>query len=202
MDSNYDHGEPLPLENNLVLVFQETKSAIETKETPTRTHFPGEIDDQSPEKKRRLTIEQVNLLEKSFEEENKLEPERKTELAKKLGLPQRQVAVWFQNRKARCKIKQIERDYDILKACYDSLMEKHESVISENEILKSKVLTLTEMLLPATNQTQRNLQDKLNSKGDDETMSSSTTLMPLANQDYLSNIDQSFTWWVWPSNLK
>ena len=80
------------------------------------------------------------MLEKSFEEENKLVPERKTELAKMLGLPQRQVAVWFQNRKARCKIMKIERDYDVLKACYDSLLAKHESVISENEKLKSKVI--------------------------------------------------------------
>ncbi|XP_024014666.1 homeobox-leucine zipper protein HAT5-like [Eutrema salsugineum] len=152
-------------------------------------------------KKRRLTTEQVNLLEKSFGEENKLEPERKIELARKLGLPQRQVAVWFQNRKARCKIKQTERDYDILKACYDSLLAKHETVISENEKLKSKVLNLTQMLLPATNQTQRNFQDKISSKSD-ETMSSSTSLIPLANEDYLTNIDQSFSWWVWPSNLK
>uniref|UniRef100_A0A8R7VER2 Homeobox-leucine zipper protein n=1 Tax=Triticum urartu TaxID=4572 RepID=A0A8R7VER2_TRIUA len=43
-------------------------------------------DEQLPEKKRRLTPEQVHLLERSFEEENKLEPERKTELARKLGL--------------------------------------------------------------------------------------------------------------------
>uniref|UniRef100_A0A1J3EYU0 Homeobox-leucine zipper protein n=1 Tax=Noccaea caerulescens TaxID=107243 RepID=A0A1J3EYU0_NOCCA len=200
MDSNYDqeasHGKSLSLEN-LVLIFQGTKPAMEVKETQT-----CELDDQSsPQKKRRLTIDQVNLLEKSFEEENKLEPERKIELAKKLGLPQRQVAVWFQNRKARCKIKQIERDYHILKACYDSLLAKHESVISENEKLKSKVLTLTEMLLPATNQTQRNFQDKLNLKGD-ETMSSSTASVPLANEDYFTNINESFSWWVWPSNLK
>lgn len=173
----------------------------------------------------------MNLLEKSFEEENKLEPERKIELAKKLGLPQRQVAVWFQNRKARSKIKQIERDYDVLKACYDSLLAKHESIISENEKLKSKVckssiffmasidknsaqfltlflrdfllqvVTLTEMLLPATNQTHRNIQDKLSSK-DDETMSCSTASVPLANEDYFTNINESFSWWVWPSNLK
>ncbi|KAJ0255135.1 Homeobox domain-containing protein [Hirschfeldia incana] len=167
----------------------------------SRSAPTGEIDSQPSEKKRRLTIEQVNLLEKSFEEENKLEPERKTELAKKLGLPQRQVAVWFQNRKARCKIQQIERDYDVLKACYDSLLAKHESVISENEKLKSKVLTLTEMLLPATHQTQRNLQGKLNSKGDNETTSSSTALVPLANNHYFTNVDESFGWWVWPSNL-
>ncbi|VVB09356.1 unnamed protein product [Arabis nemorensis] len=195
MDSNYDqeafHGKSISLEN-LLLVLQGTKS----------TNLSRELNNQSPEKKRRLTIDQVNLLEKSFEEENKLEPERKLELAKKLGLPQRQVAVWFQNRKARCKIQRIERDYHILKACYDSLLAKHELVISENEKLKSNVLTLTEMLLPATNQTQRNFQDKLNTKGDDETMSSSTAFIPLVNDDYHTNIDESFGLWVWPSNLK
>ncbi|CAN6934003.1 hypothetical protein Bca4012_099285 [Brassica carinata] len=171
------------------------------QESRSRSAPTGEIDNQPAEKKRRLTVEQVNMLEKSFEEENKLEPERKTELAKMLGLPQRQVAVWFQNRKARCKIMKIERDYDVLKACYDSLLAKHESVISENEKLKSKVFTLTEMLLPAAHQTQRNLQGKLNSKGDDETMSSSTALVPLANDHYFTNVDETFGWWVWPSNL-
>ncbi|KAL0385698.1 UNVERIFIED_CONTAM: Homeobox-leucine zipper protein HAT5 [Sesamum radiatum] len=44
-----------------------------------------------PEKKRRLTPNQVQFLEKSFDEENKLEPERKLQLAKELGLQPRQV---------------------------------------------------------------------------------------------------------------
>ncbi|CAH8380261.1 unnamed protein product [Eruca vesicaria subsp. sativa] len=169
------------------------------RESRSRSAPTGEIDNQPAEKKRRLTFEQVNMLEKSFEEENKLEPERKTVLAKMLGLPQRQVAVWFQNRKARCKVKQIERDYDVLKACYDSLLAKHESVVSENEKLRSKVLTLTEILRPATNQTQRHFQHKLKSKTDDETMSSSTALVPLANDYYFTHIDESFDWWVWPT---
>ncbi|WCJ20952.1 Homeobox-leucine zipper protein HAT5 [Euphorbia peplus] len=103
-------------------------------------------DDQLPEKKRRLTQEQVNMLEKSFEEENKLEPERKTQLAKKLGLQPRQVAVWFQNRRARWKTKQLEKDYDLLKASYDSLLSNYDSVTKENDNLKSQVLSLAEKL--------------------------------------------------------
>lgn len=53
-----------------------------------------DIDDclHQPGKKRRLSITQVQFLEKSFEVENKLEPERKVQLAKEIGLQPRQVA--------------------------------------------------------------------------------------------------------------
>ncbi|KAK0591170.1 hypothetical protein LWI29_036443 [Acer saccharum] len=101
-------------------------------------------DDQSPEKKRRLTPDQVQMLEKSFETENKLEPERKTQLAKKLGLQPRQVAVWFQNRRARWKTKQLERDYDVLKSSYDALRSNYDTLVKENDKLKSEVVSLTE----------------------------------------------------------
>lgn len=103
-------------------------------------------EEQLPEKKRRLTQEQVDLLEKSFEAENKLEPDRKTQLAKKLGLQPRQVAVWFQNRRARWKTKQLERDYDLLKASYDSLLSDYDAAVKQNERLKSEVVSLTEKL--------------------------------------------------------
>lgn len=104
------------------------------------------VDEQLPEKKRRLTSEQVTMLEKCFEEENKLEPERKTELAKRLGLQPRQVAVWFQNRRARSKTKQLERDYDILKAAYDDLRLIHESLVKENDKLISEGRSLKERI--------------------------------------------------------
>ncbi|KAF8092340.1 hypothetical protein N665_0417s0037 [Sinapis alba] len=101
-------------------------------------------DDQTPDKKRRLTHEQVHLLEKSFERENKLEPERKTQLAKKLGLQPRQVSVWFQNRRARWKTKQLERDFILLKSSYDQLLSNYDSILNDNHLLRSQVTSLAD----------------------------------------------------------
>lgn len=94
----------------------------------------------SGEKKRRLSAEQVRALEKNFELENKLEPERKARLAQTLGLQPRQVAVWFQNRRARWKTKQLERDYAALKSRYDSLRHEYDSLLRCNESLITDVL--------------------------------------------------------------
>ncbi|KAL3684228.1 hypothetical protein R1sor_002250 [Riccia sorocarpa] len=98
------------------------------------------------EKKRRLSVDQVRSLEKNFELENKLEPERKMQLARELGLQPRQVAVWFQNRRARWKTKQLERDYDVLKADYDNLKLSFDSIVAEKEKLQAEVLQLTKRL--------------------------------------------------------
>lgn len=83
-------------------------------------------------KKRRLTMEQVRYLESSFESENKLEPERKAHIAHKLGLQPRQVAVWFQNRRARSKSKQLERDFTALKADYRAVIVENEKLQAEH----------------------------------------------------------------------
>jgi homeobox-leucine zipper protein len=92
------------------------------------------------EKKRRLSSEQVRALERSFEVENKLEPERKARLARDLGLQPRQVAVWFQNRRARWKTKQLERDYSALRQSYDALRHDHDALRRDKDALLAEVV--------------------------------------------------------------
>uniref|UniRef100_A0A7N0VLR5 Homeobox-leucine zipper protein n=1 Tax=Kalanchoe fedtschenkoi TaxID=63787 RepID=A0A7N0VLR5_KALFE len=105
-------------------------------------------------KKRRLSVDQVQFLERSFEAENKLEPDRKIQLAKELGLQPRQVAIWFQNRRARWKTKQMEKDYDALQASYNSLKSSCEALVEENENLKAEVVALSEKLASKENPSQ------------------------------------------------
>ncbi|KAJ6709536.1 HOMEOBOX-LEUCINE ZIPPER PROTEIN [Salix koriyanagi] len=99
------------------------------------------------EKKRRLNLHQVKALEKNFEMENKLEPERKLKLAGELGLQPRQVAIWFQNRRARWKTKQLERDYGTLKASYEALKLDYSNLEQKNEVLAQKVKELKAKLM-------------------------------------------------------
>jgi hypothetical protein len=47
-------------------------------------------------KKRWFTFKQVQLLERNFKSENKLELEKKMQLAMELGLQWQQVTIWFQ----------------------------------------------------------------------------------------------------------
>ncbi|KAJ9187551.1 hypothetical protein P3X46_002993 [Hevea brasiliensis] len=100
-----------------------------------------------PGKKRRLTAGQVQFLERNFDVENKLDPERKIQLAKELGLQPRQVAIWFQNRRARFKNKQLEKDYDSLKTSYDRLKGDYDNLLKEKENLKIELVSLKAKLL-------------------------------------------------------
>lgn len=99
----------------------------------------GEGSVQIGEKKKRLSMEQVKALEKSFEVGNKLEPERKLELAKALGLQPRQIAIWFQNRRARWKTKNLEKEYDSLKKQFDALKAHNDALNLQNQKLHAEV---------------------------------------------------------------
>lgn len=90
-------------------------------------------------KKRKLSAEQVNLLELNFGSEHKLESERKDRLASELGLDPRQVAVWFQNRRARWKNKKLEEEYS-------SLKKSHDAVVVEKCRLESEVNILSPLM--------------------------------------------------------
>ncbi|PUZ72670.1 hypothetical protein GQ55_2G413100 [Panicum hallii var. hallii] len=96
----------------------------------------GELDGGGDPKKRRLSDEQVEMLELSFREERKLETGRKVHLAAELGLDPKQVAVWFQNRRARHKSKLLEEEFAKLKQAHDAAI-LHKCHL-ENEVMRLK----------------------------------------------------------------
>ncbi|KAG2542338.1 homeobox-leucine zipper protein HOX19-like isoform X2 [Panicum virgatum] len=94
-------------------------------------------DDGSTRKKLRLTKEQSALLEDRFKEHSTLNPKQKVALAKQLNLRPRQVEVWFQNRRARTKLKQTEVDCEFLKRCCESLTEENRRLQRELQELRA-----------------------------------------------------------------
>ncbi|KAD4586269.1 hypothetical protein E3N88_23870 [Mikania micrantha] len=88
-------------------------------------------------KKLKLTKKQSFVLEESFKQHSTLNPKEKQTLAKSLNLQPRQVEIWFQNRRARTKLKQNEVDCALLKKCYEALT-------SDNMRLKREIHQLKE----------------------------------------------------------
>ncbi|XP_019158787.1 PREDICTED: homeobox-leucine zipper protein HOX11-like isoform X2 [Ipomoea nil] len=88
-------------------------------------------------KKLRLSKQQSAFLEESFKENHTLNPKQKLALAKQLNLRPRQVEVWFQNRRARTKLKQTEIDCDYLKRCCETLTEENKRLHKELQELRA-----------------------------------------------------------------
>ncbi|XP_006290380.2 homeobox-leucine zipper protein ATHB-17 [Capsella rubella] len=90
-----------------------------------------------PRKKLRLTREQSRLLEDSFRQNHTLNPKQKEALAQHLMLRPRQIEVWFQNRRARSKLKQTEMECEYLKRWFGSLTEQNHRLHREVEELRA-----------------------------------------------------------------
>ncbi|XP_038883822.1 homeobox-leucine zipper protein ATHB-22-like [Benincasa hispida] len=133
------------------------------------------------QKKKRLNQDQLEALERSFQEEVKLDPDRKMKLSKELGLQPRQIAVWFQNRRARWKTKQLEHLYDTLKQQFDTIsMEKHN--------LQQEVMKLRSMLKEqATTRNQGSMA--YTDVSGEETMVECTSVEVLSCNNYIYHVE-------------
>ena len=98
------------------------------------------------DRKKRFSEEQIKSLESMFATQTKLEPRQKLQLARELGLQPRQVAIWFQNKRARWKSKQLERQYAALRDDYDALLSSYDQLKKDKQALLNQLEKLAEML--------------------------------------------------------
>uniref|UniRef100_A0A1J3JRQ6 Homeobox-leucine zipper protein HAT4 n=1 Tax=Noccaea caerulescens TaxID=107243 RepID=A0A1J3JRQ6_NOCCA len=98
-------------------------------------------DGDNSRKKLRLSKDQSAILEETFKDHSTLNPKQKQALAKQLGLRARQVEVWFQNRRARTKLKQTEVDCEFLRRCCENLTEENRRLQKEVTELRSLKLS-------------------------------------------------------------
>ncbi|CAI9783690.1 unnamed protein product [Fraxinus pennsylvanica] len=101
---------------------------------------------QSQTPKKRLTSNQVRLLETSFNVNSKLDPDIKSQLALQLGVPPRQVAIWYQNKRAREKNQSLEIDHKILQVRLENILSHNARLQGEVARLKDELNKVQEML--------------------------------------------------------
>ncbi|KAL0908359.1 hypothetical protein M5K25_022849 [Dendrobium thyrsiflorum] len=106
-------------------------------EERSSSRFSDEEENGGARKKLRLSKEQSAFLEESFKQHSTLKPKQKSALAKQLNLRPRQVEVWFQNRRARTKLKQTEVDCEYLKRCCEALTEENRRLQKELSELRA-----------------------------------------------------------------
>ncbi|MCD7452704.1 hypothetical protein HAX54_017828 [Datura stramonium] len=148
-----DHEEEEEDQVIMVSSPNSTVSSVSGKRSHDREENEGERatssleddgGDAAARKKLRLSKEQAAVLEETFKEHNTLNPKQKLALAKQLNLRPRQVEVWFQNRRARTKLKQTEVDCEYLKRCCENLTEENRRL--QKEVSELRALKLSPQL--------------------------------------------------------
>ncbi|XVE86948.1 hypothetical protein DITRI_Ditri18aG0076300 [Diplodiscus trichospermus] len=139
---------------------------VEVEKNSSRVSDDDE-DGVNARKKLRLTKEQSALLEESFKQHSTLNPKQKQALARQLNLRPRQVEVWFQNRRARTKLKQTEVDCEFLKKCCETLTDENRRL--QKELQELKALKLAQpfyMHMPAATLTMCPSCERIGGVGD------------------------------------
>ncbi|XWS25461.1 hypothetical protein CRYUN_Cryun27aG0070200 [Craigia yunnanensis] len=161
IDASKVHGESIDLHqqaSSLSAVSSFSNSSVkkerdiggEEVELERLSSRVSDEDEGSPRKKLRLSKEQSTILEDNFKEHSTLNPKQKKALAEQLNLRPRKVEVWFQNRRARTKLKQTDVDCELLKKCCEKLTEDNKRLQKELQEFKSLKLTASYyMQLPA-----------------------------------------------------
>ncbi|RDX75605.1 Homeobox-leucine zipper protein ATHB-7 [Mucuna pruriens] len=132
-----------------------TYSAEAETYTSSSTSPPSAMRKKRNSNTRRFSDEQIKSLETMFETESRLEPRKKLQLARELGLQPRQVAIWFQNKRARWKSKQLERDYTILQTNYNTLASRFEALKKEKQTLLIQLQKLNHLIQKPMEPSQR-----------------------------------------------
>ncbi|KAG8381080.1 hypothetical protein BUALT_Bualt06G0085100 [Buddleja alternifolia] len=133
---------------------------METPENLSPDHSHEKKSSKTSKKKskvaRRFNDEQIKSLESIFKLDTKLDPKKKFEIARDLELQPRQVAIWFQNKRARWKSKQIEQEYKVLKANYDHLYMQFDDMKREKQSLQMQLEELNYVLKNLDNNSKEN----------------------------------------------
>ncbi|KAG8095328.1 hypothetical protein GUJ93_ZPchr0012g22037 [Zizania palustris] len=149
-----DHGDRRPSPVQLDRLFRQKgeirgarqkRNGGDGSRSRVRSPSDGIVGGGGARKKLQLTKEQSTLLEDSFRVHSILSHVQKHDLARQLKLKPRQVEVWFQNRRARTKLKQTEVDCEYLKRCCESLT-------NENLRLKHELMELQRLAAAAGSQ--------------------------------------------------
>ncbi|KAG2556656.1 hypothetical protein PVAP13_8NG186101 [Panicum virgatum] len=101
-------------------------------------------------KKPRLSKEQYGFLEDSFKEHSTLTPRQNSDIASRLNLGPRQVAIWFQNRRARTKLLQTKEECENLKRGCAALTQENRRL--QGEVAELRALLTNPASFTATHQ--------------------------------------------------